>query len=137
MAKIQQPKKLRAEDFQGENQQFVQQFAYIFNDLADSFYFSLIKSLDFENMNRDLVQVNVNIGSSGQVTNLPQIKYNLKNAPKGVSCVRAINQTNPTIFPTQSPFVSWGLLNNGNMQILNVTGLQDNSQYVLTLEIIG
>lgn len=137
MGKIEQPKKLRAEDFEEKDRSIISKLADVVNDLADSFYYSQIKSVDFDNLNRDLVQVNVNINGTGKVSNLPQVKFNLRSQPRGVNVVRAVNQNNPLIPPTNSPFVTWSLNSNGTMQILNVTGLPNNSQYVLTLEIIG
>ena len=137
MGKVQIPKKIRAEDFKSDDQALISKLSYPFNDLADSFYFNLNKALDFDNMNRDLINVNVNINATGGVANLPQVKYNLRTKPRGVVCVNAVNSVNPNIYPTQSPFVSWSLNSDGTLQILNVTGLQVNSQYILTLEIIG
>lgn len=137
MGKIEQPKKIRVDDFTDETRDIAERFSEPFNDLADSFYYSLTKSLDFDNLNRDLVTVNVNINSTGKVSNLPQIRYNLRTRPRGVACVSAVNLLNPNIYPAAAPFVSWTINANNNLQVLNVTGLQNNSQYLLTLEIIG
>lgn len=139
MAKIELPKKIRAEDYPQDQQSIISKLSDPFNDLADSFYNALTKSLDFSNMNRDLVQVNVVIDGTGKVSNLPQVRFNLRSgAPKGVTCVRAFNSVNPNIFPTSSPFVNWTATNTPNtIQILSVTGLPVNSQFILTLELIG
>jgi hypothetical protein len=138
MGKIEQPKKIRTEDFTESEQSLASKISDPFNDLADSFYYSLTKSLDFDNMNRDLVSVNVNIGPTGLVTNLPQIRCNLRTGtPRGVSVIRALNSINPNVFPTGAPFVSYTVINQNTIQLQAVTGLQNNSQYVLTLELIG
>jgi hypothetical protein len=138
MAKIQQPKKIRAEDFTGEEQQIITKISDPFNDLADSFYFALTKSLDFTNMNRDSVTVTVNIDGSGAVSNLPRVKFNLRTgSPQMVLCGRAQNIINPNIYPTNAPFISYTVINADTIQIQHVTGLPVNSQFLLTLELIG
>jgi hypothetical protein len=53
-----------------------------------------------------------------------------------MSVVSASNQTNPGIYPTAAPFVSF-TYSGDIVTILNITGLQANSQYSLTLELIG
>lgn len=137
MGKVEIPKKVRAEDYKPEERDLIARLSDVINDLADSFYFEMTKSLDFENLNRDLVTVTVNINGVGRVSNLPQVRYNLRSRPRGVTCVAATNLANPNIYPTGAPFVSWTITSNNNLQVLNVTGLQNNSQYLLTLEIIG
>ncbi len=138
MSKIQTPKKLRAEDFAADDRDLVSKIAFIFNDLADSFYFALNKSLDENNLNQDIVSVIVNIDGTGAVSNLPLVKYNLRNKPRGILCIRAVNVNSPNTYPTQAPFVSWDVGSAAStVQILAVSGLQNNSQYSLTLQIIG
>jgi len=41
------------------------------------------------------------------------------------------------VFPTGAPFLSYTVVSQNVIQVLAVTGLQNNSQYVLTLELIG
>jgi hypothetical protein len=139
MARIEIPKKIRTEDFTTDEQTIIAKISDPFNDLADAFYFALTKSIDFENLNRDLVTVNVNIGATGQVSNLPQVRHSLQTgAPRGVNVIRAINSKSPnTVFPTGAPFLSYTVVSQNVIQVLAVTGLQNNSQYVLTLELIG
>lgn len=138
MAKIELPKKIRAEDYPQDQQAIISKISDPFNDLADSFYGALTKSLDFANMNRDLVQVSINVDGTGAVSNQPQVRYNLRTgSPRGVTCVRAFNSTNPNVFPTGAPFVNWTVATTNTIQILSVTNLPINSQFTLTLEIIG
>lgn len=88
-------------------------------------------------MNRKLIVVNVKINGSGQVINNPQIRYSLTNGKvSGVVCVSATNINDPGIYPTTTPFISY-TFNSGILTILNITGLQINSEYNLTLELIG
>lgn len=64
-----------------------------------------------------------------------QIKTALKNIA-GINVINAINTTNTGSYPITSPFVSW-TLNNNIITLNNITGLQDNTKYTLTLEVIS
>lgn len=137
MSKVEIPKKIRAEDFAPDERLMISKISSIYNDFTDSYYYHMTKSIDFNNLNQDFVTTSVIINSSGQVTNVPQIKYNLKNKPRGIVVVSATNMKNPNVYPINTPFVSWDITTQGNLRILNVTGLQNDSQYALSLLLIG
>jgi len=137
MGQIQVPKKIKVEDFPSDQQGLISKLGYIYNDFSEQIYYLLQKGIDFTNLNREIVTVTVQLDSSGKLTNPPQLKYNLLNKPQGITCVSASNLTNPQIYPTSAPFVSWANNNNGLVTILNVSGLQVNSKYSLSLELIG
>lgn len=133
--KIQIPKKIRTEDFDSDSQDMVAKLGEVYNNFADEVYQALDGRLDFENLSRKLVDVTIIIDAAGKVKNPPQIKLDLPIRLRGVLCVRAVNQVNPTIYPTTQPWVSWNATST-LLTILNVSGLQPNSQYLLTLELL-
>lgn len=137
MGKIQTPTRIRIEDFSEENRELIQKIAFIYNSFSDGVYQTLSGGVDFENLNRQVLDITINIDASGKVVNNPQIKSTLKTVKViGINVLNAINQVNSNIYPISSPFVSF-TINNNIVTILNVTGLQPGSQYSLTLELIG
>lgn len=134
--KIQVPKKLRAEDFKSDQQDLINKIAYIYNSFVDEVYNVLNKNVDYDNLNRQIVELTVKIDSSGKVINSPQIKTSLRTKIRGINVLNAVNQDNSTIYPTNAPFLNW-TVNEEILTVLNVSGLQSNSQYKLTLELIG
>lgn len=135
MARIQIPKKIRSEDFKPEQQEVATKIAECFNDFADGTYQTFTKGIDYENLRRQLTTLVVNIDKNGRVSQNPEIKLNLIGKVIGVQVMNAVNINDVSIYPTTAPFVSW-TVNSNILRILNITGLQANSQYQLTLDII-
>lgn len=94
-------------------------------------------NVDFQNLNQEIVNYTISVDGSGNIINPPNIRVNLASKPQGIICISAINLSNSTIFPTNQPFVSFTLQNNTTINVLNISGLQNNSQYSLKLLIIG
>lgn len=135
--KLQIPKRIRAEDFKSEDQDMISKVAYIFNDFANSVYQVLNKQIDYDNLNRQLVSVNVVIDSNGAVQNPPQIKLSLVGRIRGTVIINAVNVDNPNIYPTTAPYLSWTSNAANSLTILSISGLQPNSKYTLTVEVIA
>jgi hypothetical protein len=134
--KIQIPQRIRAEDYKSDEQDMVSKLARVISPFLDNVYAVLNKGIDFDNLNRQLVDIDITIDSSGNLVNPPQIKNTTNGSLRGINVINAINLVKPGVYPTTSPFVSWSI--NGNIiNVLNVTGLQASSQYRLTLELIG
>lgn len=135
MSKMQIPKKIRSEDFPSDEQESISKIGLVYNNFADEVYSILNGRVDFDNLSRKLVDVLIVIDSTGKLINPPQIKLDLANRVRGTNVVRAINQVNPTIYPTNAPFVSFDATST-ILTITNVTGLQNGSQYLLTIELL-
>lgn len=136
MSKIQTPKKIRVEDFDAEQQELIRGIGFVINPFMDEVYLILTNNIDFNNLNRELVEIDLNIDSSGNLINLPQIKNKVISKVRGINILKATNLVNPTIYPSSSPFLSWSV-NGDILNILNVTGLQNSSQYRLLVELVG
>lgn len=133
--KIQTPKKIRTEDFESEYTELINKVGDAYNSFVDEVYQVLNGRVDFDNLSRQLVDVTIVIDSAGKMVSTPQIKLNLAVRLRGINVVRAVNLINPNTYPTNSPFVSF-VATNTVLTIVNVTGLQNGSQYQLTLELL-
>lgn len=137
MAKIQPPKPLRFEDFKAEEKELITKISESYNQFNEDVYRQLNGNIDFDNLNRQLaMNVIVRTNSAGQVVNNPQIRIKTKTTPKGLSVVFAENQVNSNIYPVSHPFISYTIKNN-LITILNVSGLQANSEYKLNIEVVA
>jgi hypothetical protein len=136
MSQIQAPKKLRTEDFDSKYQDIISKVAFVVNPFFDSIYYVLNGNIDFFNLNRAAVSVTVSIDSSGKLIGNPQVKTSIVTKIKGLNVINAVNSNSTDTYPVSAPFVSWSA-SGGIITILNVTGLQNSSEYVLTLEVIG
>jgi uncharacterized protein YuzE len=135
MGKLQIPKKIRIEDFASDYKELIEKISFVFNPFTDEVYQALNGNIDTSNLNRQIVDVSVQIDGSGKVVGQPQIKTTVSGKISGIVVINATNLVNPTTYPTNTPFVSY--TTSGNiLTILNITGLQNNSQYKLVLEII-
>lgn len=139
MGKIQVPKKIRTEDFKSDQQDLAGKLAFIYNDNVDTVYQTLTKGINYENLNRQLVTLVINIDKTGKVTQSPEIKLNVNGKVIGVQVMNAVNINNVSTYPASAPFVSW-TVNSNVLRILNITGLTPAtpapSQWQLTLDII-
>ncbi len=129
--------RIRIEDFAPEDRALASKLASNVNGFMDETIRLFNKNIDFENLNRQVVKVTVQIDNSGNIVNTPQAKYTLRNGRlQGITVISALNVDSPTTYPTTAPFVSF-TFSDGLLTIVNVTGLQNNSNYNLTLELIG
>ncbi len=136
MSRITTPSIIRGEDFPEETRETVDKLASIINPFMDETYRQMNGNINFENLNRQLVTVDVKINSSGTVVNSPQIRMSIRSRLGGTNVISAENLVNSNTYPTSHPFLSWTV--NGNiLTITNITGLQANSTYRLTVELIG
>jgi hypothetical protein len=136
MAKIEIPSKIRAENFKEDERGVASGIGAIYNQFVDQIYFLVNGGIDFENLNRQLVNVIVTLDNNGNVVNSPVVRYNLRGKVRGTNCINAVCLSDNTLFPTGRPNISFNL-NLNTLIITNITGLQANSQYELTLELIA
>ncbi len=136
MAKLEAPKRIRAEDYDKDDRNLVNRLGGTINDFQDSVYQILNGRIDFENLARRVVNVEVQTDATGKLLNTVQVKTNLNSKVIGINCIDATNLTSPSTFPLSHPFVSFTITTVGTITIINVTGLQNNSRYSLRLELI-
>jgi hypothetical protein len=137
MGKIQEPKRIRIEDFKSEEKELIGKISDMVTPFMDDVFNVLDGRLDFENLNRQIVDLEVLIDAAGKVVNSPQVKTTFKTQRvRGINVINAVNLGNSSVYPTSLPMVNF-TINGAIMTVLNITGLQANSRYKLTLELIG
>lgn len=135
MGKIQIPAKIRVEDFDAEDKDLIEKIGGIYNSFIDDIYRLVDGGLDSYNINRQIVDIDVQTDAAGALINPPQIKITVNGKVRGLNVIAAVNQINSGTYPISAPFISFNT-NTKTLSILNVTGLQPSSQYRLTLELV-
>lgn len=130
-------KRIRKEDFDEDMQPTVEKLGYIFNAFAEQLVNLLNKNVDFQNLNMEVVSLDIMKDGSGNLINPPSIKTSLNTKVQGIICIKADNLSSPGSYATSQPFISYNLINNNLISILNVSGLQNSSTYRLKLMLIG
>jgi hypothetical protein len=129
--------RIRAEDFPEENQEMISKLAYPINRMFEQIIALFNKQIDFQNLNRQIISIDVKTDASNNVIGVPQAKFSLRdNQIQGVNIIKAINNNDPTVSPTSHPFITF-TYKDGIISISKITGLQINSYYTLIVEVIG
>lgn len=136
MSKIEIPPKIRTEDFPPEMAETIGKLAGIYNNFADQISQVINGNIDYTNLKRQVVSVDITTDAAGKAINPPSIRYTLGSKLQGINVLNATNLVNSNIYPVSHPFVSW-TINGSQVVILNVSGLQASSQYRLVIELIA
>jgi hypothetical protein len=133
-------KRLKSEDFPEEQRELVDRIAGSLNDFVEQTIFLLTKRVDFKNLNQTIASVNITSGSTnttdGSIRSPVTIKTDINGRIVGTVLINLVNKTNPIALPTNQPFVSY-TINQNLITIQKVYGLNNTSEYTLTLLIIG
>jgi hypothetical protein len=106
------------------------------NQFMDEVFRAINGNLNFQNLDRQVKTFSVKIDGSGLVVSPPQIKMTINSKPSGINIISATNLDSSSTYPTTAPFISY-TFSEQLMTIKNISGLQPNSNYSLTIEIIG
>jgi len=138
VAKFNAPKRIRIEDFDEEFQELVGTLGFDINDFLERLFVVLNNGqLGFDNINRRVETVRVELDGSGDLVSQQKIRGKLNGKVLGLEVIKADNVDDPdNTFPTSAPWISW-TYNNDIITITKITGLQASSKYDLVLELIG
>lgn len=136
MARLTNLKRLLKEDFPEDDQEFVDKLAAALNPFLEQINQAFNKNINFDNLSRELITIDVENGTGGKLKTITQFKFSLTNRILGLNIIKVENLTNSSIYPTAAPWISWSP--NGNIiTVSQATGIQDNNKYRLTIELIS
>lgn len=134
MSKVDNFKRINAEDFEEEDQEFVRQLSFVLTPFLEQAAAALNKGLDFDNLNQVFTTVDVQV-VAGIPTAKLQIKYSLKTKLKGVIVTSAQNLTDNTTV-TSAPFIQTDV--SGDLiTVKYVSGIPDGKKYRLSIILVG
>lgn len=136
MARIPDFRRIDKADFDKDIQDSIDKLAFPLNSFMEQTRTALQGNLDFTNINQQIISLTVTVDATGIPTQKTQYRSTLKSKVAGNICIAAFNVTNPTHFPTTAPFISFNI-NENIITILNITGLQANEKYQLSILSVG
>lgn len=131
LQKIQVPRKIRPEDYPEDSKEGFAVFADQYNQFIDDVYRAI------STPDEETITYTINVGAGGVLINPAQIKTTLVGKIRGLIVINSQNVNSPSTYPTSQPNLAWTISSNGLISILNVSGLQDNSQYILTIKLFN
>lgn len=134
MAKVDNFKRITAEEFEEEDQDFVRKLSYLLTPFLQQVASAMNKGLDFDNLNQVFTTVDVQV-AAGVPTAKLQVKYALKTKLKGIIVTSAQNLTDNTTV-TGAPFLQWDA--SGDLiTVKYVAGIPDGKKYRLSIILVG
>jgi len=126
-------KRIISNDYPAENQPLVEQLGRQLNDGIEQLFFAVGGKLSFaDNFAATVKEVEVTVGTTGVPVNRTSIQLNNSNVVVGTLVISAVNKSSAALFPTSAPFISF-TQNGTALYIDNITGLQANNRYLVTL----
>ena len=136
MAKVNNVKRLVKEDFDSKDQALVDKLAYIINPFFDQLTSAFNKQLTTaDNLSREITTITV-VMIAGKIVPQVQFKTALSAPIIGLNVLSCNNILNTGVYPITAPFISWAV-NQKIITVLNISGLQTDCKYSITLEVIS
>ena len=115
--------------------EIVETVAGSYNDFADEIYQVINGQLDFDNMARAKVSIDISFDSTGKPIGNSNILTNLSFVSM-LYIGKIQNVTNSAVRITQVPYLDWSYQGNGNIKLNYGVGFTANTNYKLTLELV-
>lgn len=135
MAKVNNIKRIIAEDFDSDYQNLIRQLSFTLNPLLEQLTNAFNKNIDFDNLNQEIIPIQTEVDSSGVPKSTLEVKTTLKTKIKGIMVISAINLTDGALL-VGAPFINYDLIT-GGFKIKQVTGIVPNKSYSLSILLIG
>lgn len=113
----------------------VETIAGSYNEFADEIYQVMNGQLDFENLARAKVSLDVTFDATGKPVGTVVISSNLGSVSM-INIGKVQNLANAAARLTQAPYIDWTLQGSGNVKINYGVGFTAGTKYRLTLELI-
>lgn len=135
MAQLDNIRRILKEDYPKKYHDIIDKLAFTLNRFMDQVVGTVNGNIDFDNLNQGVTQFSMTVDSSGTPVGNNLFKIEQTNVA-GFIVISAINKTNGAVFPTSTPFIS-ATRSNFVIKVNNISGLQADNKYDLTVMIIG
>jgi hypothetical protein len=135
MAKLQNFKRILAQDYEEEYRLLIEKLSFSVNSFAEDVLRTLNGNLNTDNTLEKLKTMDVEVFSSGS----PKTSLQFQNPSsvyklEGIRVIRVENLSNTGTYPTTAPFVSFSE-NAGIVTVNNITGLQAGYKWRLKIKL--
>jgi len=136
MSQLDNPRRLQVDEITEENRDDFRLMAELYNYFVEQVTNTVNGQIGIDNMTRELVTVEVTVDANGN----PILggTFSASIGMIGHNVIRAVNLTNPNIYPTSTPFLTYSATNTVQnlYKIQNITGLPANNKFQLIVELI-
>ena len=135
MPKLSDIRRIVPEDFEAEDRPSAEKIAGSYNEFADEVYQVINGQLDFDNLARNKVSIDIAFQADGSLL----VPVSVKTSLSSVSMLHignVQNMTNSSERLTASPFLGWTYSGNGFVKIIYGIGFTVGKKYRITLELI-
>ena len=134
MARLNNVQRILPEDFPEEDRATVSQLAGIVNYFMTQTVDIVNGRLDYDNINKQVITFEVTVDANGNP--VQTLNFTAESGVIGGVVLNAQNLSNTAVYPTSLPFVSFNALQQNKLyRVNNITGLQANNKYLITLEV--
>lgn len=134
MPTIDTVKRITVDEFKDEDREVAERIGNIYNYFAEQVTNAINGELDFENLKRSLLRIDVTVDATGNPVQTVRFVNNVGLI--GTKVINAENLTNRVNYVTATPFISFSSSGDGTYTIDNIKGLNANENYRLTVELI-
>ena len=135
MGTIDNTRRIVREDYDSEYHELIDRLGFVLNSFMEQTVRQVNGNLDETNLKADIVTIKMKVNASGVPIGNNLIKSGVLR-PKGTTVINTFNKTNSNVFPTSRPHISFTTGTNSTvMKILNISGLQADNEYELTIKI--
>ena len=124
------------EDFKDEDRETVAKLATILNQFMDSVVELSRKNINFDNLNRSLVTIDIKVDANGKPQGVSKINTNLKSY-RGNNIIDVQTLQSGTSNVVSTPYLDCTPEGNGIVRINRFFGLPVNTKVRVTIEFIG
>lgn len=132
MTRLSNVKRIITEDFEPQYQTLISRLGFVLNEFMSDTVDIVNGNIDFDNLAQNLLSFEVTVNSSGVPLKSTDINVS-KNNPQGIQVIRVQALTATNTFPTSTPFVSYTPKGNNIVSVSNISGLQPNIKYKVTV----
>jgi hypothetical protein len=137
MPKLSDIRRIIPEDVEEEATpvEIMESIAGSYNEFADELYDVINGRLDFENLAREKITLEITFDSSGTPTSTIRFRTNLSFVSM-IHLGNILNVSNTNARLTQAPYLNWSYEGGGIVKINYGVGFLSGNKYRLTLEVV-
>lgn len=126
-------KRINIDEFKKEDREVAEKIGNVYNYFAEQVTNAINGNLDYDNINKQVITLTLQVGSDGKPSQTTQFSTN--TGVIGTTVLRAVNNTNTAGYVTGQPFISYTASGDGLYTINHITGLTVGNEYTLTIEL--
>jgi hypothetical protein len=134
MPQIDTVKRITVEEFKEEDREIAERIGNIYNYFAEQVTNIINGKLDFDNMNRAILTLEIIVDSNGNPLQTSQFTTSV--GLRGTTIINAVNNVNFANYVNSHPYISFTSDGTGRYTINNIKGLRPNEAYTLTIELV-